>query len=159
MANINNSIKNTLFCIIVFSLIFSHIPQPLQMYFFGGEIVGTKLVFYPLFVGLIYTSYMYYKRKEVPPYFKKFLLYLALYIGIVLLSLIIGVTTYPYYDVIIGNPENNIEKATKIFEFFRSYNFDIEKKEAVAMWICLRTVKHIIIEVVYTFGGAYIIFC
>lgn len=52
----NKKIINFLFFFISFFLIFNNIPKIIQMNFLGGP-VQSKLVFYPLFTGFIYTIY------------------------------------------------------------------------------------------------------
>ena len=58
--------KNKIFIVelIFLSLVFNEIPRNLQMNFLGGP-VQSKLVFYPLFIGFIYTIYCQYKYKDV----------------------------------------------------------------------------------------------
>lgn len=44
--NLNKRVRNTLFFLMVFVLIFDSVPKPIQMNFIGGP-VGGKLEFYP----------------------------------------------------------------------------------------------------------------
>ena len=60
----NNKIHNILFFIISIFIIFNNIPKVIQMNFLGGS-VGNQLVFYPLFLGFIYTIYCQYKYKNI----------------------------------------------------------------------------------------------
>lgn len=111
---------NYIFGFMVVTLIFNNTPELVKMNFFGDK-VGSKLVFYPLVIGLVYTICYYYKRKEVPPYFKKFLQFIGLYVGIVLISLLVGLSTYPYYDVVFAAPLSQIDKLPKVLVFFADH--------------------------------------
>ena len=59
----SSKIKNQLFFLICFTLIFNNIPKVLQMNFIGS-VLGDKLVFYPLIIGFVYTIYCEYKYKK-----------------------------------------------------------------------------------------------
>lgn len=52
----NTTIKNTIFSIVTVTLILNTIPKILQINFIAGGLQD-KLVFYPIFIGLIYTWY------------------------------------------------------------------------------------------------------
>lgn len=97
----NKKIKNTLFVCISIFLIFNNIPKVIQMNFLGGS-VGNKLVFYPLFIGFIYTICCQYKYKNIFANFDKFIKFITVYLVITFISLIIGLYNYPYYDLIIN---------------------------------------------------------
>lgn len=79
------------------------------MNFWGGP-VGNKLIFYPFIAGFIYTVYCQYKYKNVLIYFDKFLKFTFIYIAVTMLSLIMGLYTYPYYDLVFSSPVGQIEK-------------------------------------------------
>lgn len=76
----NNSIVNKLFLLISFFLIFNNIPKVIQQNNIGGPLLD-KLVFYPIFIGSIYTVYSQYKYKNVLVNFDKFLKFIAIYLG------------------------------------------------------------------------------
>lgn len=154
----NYNIKNYLFFTICFTLIFNNVPAILQMNFFGGSL-GKKLVFYPVIIGIIYTVYGLYKKQDKKlwgsDYVKK---YFLLYIGISLLSLGIGLYTYPYYDLILQGPVNQIQKLPFVLNFFNSLDIQVDSKILIVIWIILRAIKNVIIECIYTFGISYMIF-
>lgn len=97
--------KNKIFIVelIFLSLVFNEIPRNLQMNFLGGP-VQSKLVFYPLFIGFIYTIYCQYKYKDVLVNFDKFIKFILVYLAITFISLIIGLYNYPYYDLVLNRP-------------------------------------------------------
>lgn len=61
----NIKVRDGLFFCICFTLIFNNIPKILQMNFLGGSVLGGKLVFYPIFLGIIYTIYCHVKYKNI----------------------------------------------------------------------------------------------
>lgn len=154
----DKKICNILFFCICFCLIFYNIPKFLQLNFLAGP-VASKLIFYPLIVGIIYTAYCQYKYKNVFINFDKFKKYITVFIGINLLSLIIGLIMYPYYDLILNGPVKQIEKLPKVLEWLHKFNIDIEQQFLVMIWMIVRTIKTLFLDVIYTFLGAYMIYC
>lgn len=154
----NYKVINILFFIICFTLIFNNIPQIIQMNFFGG-IVGNKLIFYPLVLGIIYTGYCQYKYKNILVYFNNFLKFCSIYIGVIMLSLLSGLYTYPYYDLVFNGPVGQIEKLPHVLAFFASYGITVDSKFALGAWMIVRQIKGVFLETFWCFGGAYMIFC
>lgn len=150
---------NILFFLISFSLIFNNIPKVLQMNFVGGGILGNKLVFYPLVIGFAYTIYCQYKYKNILVNFDKFIKLIAVYFGVTFISLIIGLYNYPYYDLIINAPIIQIEKLPKIMAVLNDLGICVDQKILIAVWMVARVVKGLVLDIVYTFGGAYMIYC
>ena len=154
----NKKVMDILFFFISFFLIFNHIPKVIQMNFLGGP-VGNKLVFYPLFIGFIYTIYCQYKYQNVFVHFDKFIKFIAAYLVITFISLIIGLYNYPYYDLVINGPVTQIEKLPKVMAFLDGFGINIDQEVLIAFWMIARAVKGLLFEVIYTFGGAYLIYC
>ena len=100
---------NIFLYILIFTLIFNNIPKPVQLNFLGGP-VGSKLAVYPLIAAFAYTFYCQYKYKDVFVDIKPFLKYILVFISIMLLSTIVGLFNYPYYDLVLNGPVNQIEK-------------------------------------------------
>lgn len=154
----DKKILNILFLFIIISLIFNSIPKPIQMNFIGG-ILGNKLSFYPFIVGFVYTLYCQYKYKNALVNLDKFLKFIVLYLVITLISLLVGLYNYPYYDLIVNGPITQIEKLPKIIEILNGFGIDIDVKLLTALWMIARTIKGLLFDVVYAFGGAYMIYC
>ena len=152
--------KNKIFIVelIFLSLVFNEIPRNLQMNFLGGP-VQSKLIFYPLFIGFIYTIYCQYKYKDVLVNFDKFIKFILVYLAITFISLIIGLYNYPYYDLIINGPVTQIEKLPKLMAILDSFGINIDQKVLIAFWMIARAIKGLLFEIIYTFGGAYMIYC
>lgn len=149
---------NTIFFIICFCLIFNNIPKIIQMNFIGGIVQG-KLVFYPLIIGFIYTIYCQYKYKNVLVNFDKFLKFILVYLCISFISLLIGLYNYPYYDLVINGPVTQIEKLPKLMAILDSFGINIDQKILIAFWMIARSIKGLLFEIIYTFGGAYMMYC
>lgn len=116
---------NIFLYILIFTLIFNNIPKPIQLNFLGGP-VGSKLAVYPLIAAFAYTFYCQYKYKDVFVDIKPFLKYILVFISIMLLSTVVGLFNYPYYDLVLNGPVNQIEKLPKVLAFCHAQ---------VLMWI------------------------
>lgn len=154
----NTKYINYLFFFIILFLIFNNTPKLTQMNFVGG-VLGSKLVFYPIVFGMIYTLYCQYRYKNVLVNFYKFLKFIAIYFTIIFISLIIGLYTYPYYDLVLNGPVTQIEKLPKLINILNSLEIYIDEKTLIALWMITRTIKRVLFEGLYTFGGAYMIYC
>ena len=60
----NKKINNILFFCVSLLLIFNDVSKIFQINLISG-LLQTKLVFYPVFIGLIYTLYCQFKYKNV----------------------------------------------------------------------------------------------
>lgn len=80
----SRKMRDILFFLIVFTLIFNSIPKAIQLNFIGGP-AGDKLCVYPLLVGFLYSFWCQYKYGDVFCDAKKFLKYIAVFIGVMLL--------------------------------------------------------------------------
>lgn len=154
----NKKICNTLFFFICFCLIFCTIPKFLQLNFLTGVLIG-KLTFYPLIIGIFYTVYCHYKYKNVFIKFNVFKKYIVIFLGVNFLSLIIGLLIYPYYNLILDGPSNQIEKLPIVLDWLHKININLEEKFLVIIWVMIRAVKTLLLDSVYTFFGVYMIYC
>lgn len=149
---------NLLFFLISLFLLFNNIHKNIQTNFIAG-ILCDKLVFYPIFIGLIYTMYYQYKYKNILIKFSKFLKFIVTYLIVISISLAIGLYTYPYYDLILNIPITQIENLSKFINIMNSFEFYIDEKRLIVFWVIARTIKNALLEVLYTFGVAYMIYC
>lgn len=156
----NYKIRNILFLLISFFLIFNNIPKVIQQNNIGGSLLD-KLVFYPIFIGLIYTVYCQYKYKNVLVNFDKFLKFILVYLGGICVCLIIGLYNYPYYELIQNAQINHIEKLSVIINYLNDFGIlgYIEDDCLMILSMFLARIKGIFLDVLYTFGGAYMIYC
>ena len=154
----NNKIRNVLFFVICICLIFNNIPKPIQMNFIGGP-AGSKLVFYPLIIGMLYTFWCDWKHKNILIKKREILKFLGIYITITFLSLIFGLTFYPFFNDIINGPVAQIEKLPRVLEFFNSKGINFEAETILPLWMIARMIKGFFLEIFYTFVAAYIFYC
>lgn len=155
----NRRVRDTLFFYICFLLIFNDVPKMLQVNFFGGSILGNKLSFYPLIIGMIYTIWCQYRGRQIFVPIKKLKKWSIVYFFILFVSLIIGIFMYPFYDVALAAPVEQIEKLPKVIAFFENVGISIDTSLIMGAWIIFRQIKSIFIEFFWGFGGAYLIYC
>ena len=151
-------IRNTIFFLLVFFLAFNNIPKPVQLGFLGGP-VGGNLVVYPLLAAFAYTFYCQYKYKNIFVDIKPFMKYIAAFICIMLLSTVVGLYNYPYYDLVLNGPVDQIEKLPKVLVFCHAHGFNVDSKQLMQVWIIARQLKSMLMEAFWCFGGAYMLYC
>lgn len=154
----NKRIRDGIFFLLVFFLIFNNIPKPVQLSFLGGP-AGGKLSVYPLLAGFLYSFYCQYKDGGVFSDFKRFARYIAVFIGVMLLSTVVGLITYPYYDLVLNGPVDQIEKLPRVLAFLSAHGIEADAKLLMQMWIVARQIKAVFLEAFWCFGGAYLIYC
>ena len=152
------NIIDKIFFLICFCLIFLNIPKLIQMNFIGGAL-GDKLIVYPLLIGFVYTVYCQYKYKNILFNFDKFKKYIFIFYSVILLSTLIGLFIYPYYDTIINGPVDQIEKLPKVLSILNNMGIYVDEKYLIILWMIIRIIKTACLEIFYTFGGAYMIYC
>lgn len=91
--------------------------------------------------------------------FDKFQKFILIYLAIAFISLIVGLYNYPYYDLVTSGPVTQIEKLPKLIEFLKGFGINVDVKLLTALWMIARVVKGVLFEVIYAFGGAYMIYC
>lgn len=138
-------------------MIFNNIPKPMQMSFLGGPL-GNKLSFYPLIFGIIYTVYANYKNKAFFAHKREVCFYTASLLGILLISLLWGLVEYPFYSEIIDGPAGQIDRLPKVLGFLNAHGIGIEEKQLLQIWLLLRPIKGLIVDIFYTSGASYLIY-
>lgn len=156
--NFKNNLKNYIFFILCFTLVLNNTPKLIQMNFIGG-VLGNKLSFYPFFVGAIYTIYCQYKYRNVFVNFDEFVKFILVYFIVIFISLLLGLYNYPYYDLVMNGPVTQIEKLPKVIEVLNNFGIEVDEKILIAFWMIARSIKGLLFEIIYTFCGAYMIYC
>lgn len=153
------SLRNKLFFIIVVFIIFSDIPRLLQMNFLGS-FLGKDLSFYPILVGVLYSSYIFYKRKKLQVHKEEkiFFAYIIIYFSVLMLSFLHGLVIYPYYEAVLFGPLDQIEKLPLVQNFLVSKGIYIESGLLLKVWMFARTIKGFILETFWYFVVPYMIF-
>ncbi len=149
-------INGVFFCT-CFSLMFNNVPKSIQMNFIGGP-VGSKLVFYPLVVGMIYTFWCEWKYNKAFINCNVLKKYFGVYIGTSLVSLLLGLYTYPYWNLVFSGPVDQIEKLPKVLSLFEAYGINVDSQFIISIWIVVRQIKGIFLEFFWCFGGAYLVY-
>jgi hypothetical protein len=160
MTNRNYLNTNIILFFSFFTLCFDNIPKFLQVNFISIGL-SNKLSWYPLFILLCVYIYQRLKnRKNISRIWEEraTVRYLLLYVGIILISTILGFICYPYYDVIFNGPIGQIEKLPSVMNFFISKGIDISLQTLTQLWLTVRSIKGIILEFLYTFGFSYIVY-
>lgn len=118
-----------------------------------------ELVVWPLLIGFIYTLYSQYKYGNVLVGWKRFKRYILIYLAVLLVSLIWGLLSYPYFDMLFNGPVSETGKFTKVMGLLSHVGIHLSTEFSMSAWILMRSVKTILLNLLYTFGGAYMIYC
>lgn len=154
----SEKVYNKLFFLISFLLVFVNIPNLIRINIIGST-MADKLTFYPLLISFIYVFYCQYRNENRLPNFRRFKIFIIGYIILLMVSLLIGLYSYSYYEQILNGPLDQVEKLTRIVKFLQNYNININEQISLILWIIIKTIKNLFLEIIYTFGGAYIIYC
>lgn len=159
----SHQLRDFLLYSIVLTIMFCDIPQVIQLNFLGS-VMGGKLSIYPLLVGLLISLY-YWKKTgyEISSDSRKFLLFISTLSLAVFISLLHGLIVYPYYSDILNGPVDQIQKLPKVYSYLQHYNVPITEQSLLKVWIKVwmvaRPLKSFILEIIWTFGVSYMIYC
>lgn len=148
-------IINILFFFICIFLIFNNVSKNMQVSFIGG-ILFNKLSFYPFIIGFLYTIYHKYKWFSIK--FNIFLKFILICFIVLLASTINGLYNYPYYNLLLSGPITQIERLPEVINLLKSLGIDLDIKILIVLGFIIRTIKGVLFDVLYTFGGAYMIY-
>lgn len=146
-----------LFFTMCFFLIFNNIPSVIRIQFISGGL-GNKLSFYPIFLGMLYTLYLIFKKQLDLPKFELFKGFILIYFLTLSVSLILGLVEYPFYEEILNCSVVQIDKLPQVYDFLVSRNIDISKTLLLQIWIAARTIKGAFLNTLFTFGTIYMIY-
>jgi len=151
-------IRDILFFLIVFSVIFDYAPKFLWFNFFGlGGPYSSMLGIYPIMAGFVLLAFMIYKG-YIHPWNK----YVAIFFGISFfvyeLSTVHGLYIYPYWNLILHAAEPQIEKLPWVLTFLHEHNINISYEQLFSVWIFVRSIKATFLDLVYQFGISYMIY-
>ena len=149
--------KNIIFEILVFTLIFTYIPKCLQLNFLAGEL-APKLTIYSFIFSIAFTV-LYRKKFSLSRDEKDTLVrFFAIYVSVLLVSLVAGLVNYPYYNDIMQGPVNQIEKLPKVYAFLIDHGISVTEQELLSVWMLARPIKGLFINTFWTFGLPVLIF-
>ena len=153
-------LRNRLFFFVVFFAIFTQIPRFLQLNFIGA-FMGKDLSIYPLLIAFAYYAWNYKKAKDsfsLTETNKKFIWYIAIYVGVVLISFFHGLLIYPYYDAILAGPVDQIEKLPAVYQKIQQVGIPMSEVTLLKLWIMARLIKGFALECVWFFGVPLLIY-
>lgn len=153
----NKYFTQVLLFLSVFFIIFNQIPKILRLNFISGGFAN-KLSFYPLFILGLYLIYEHYKEKMVLINSRYFSKYIAVYFFVILFSTVLGLINYPYYNIILNGPVNQIEKLPLLVSFLSTHGIFLENQWLLSSWMIVRIIKNNIITLFYTFIFSYVIY-
>lgn len=156
----NKKIIDLTFFAICICLGFGNIPKILQSGILGGPF-STKLAFYPIVFGFIYTFYCQIKYGNVFVYYKKFILFSFIYLGFNFICLINGFPNYLKLVSLNDGFSENLKYASVIKSFFLNniFDFDLNRNEGISIFLFIKYAKGIIFDYIFGFFLSYIIFC
>lgn len=153
-----NLLEILLVFLAAFGLIFSFIPKSAQVLFLSGG-NSFKLSWY--FLMMLSGIWIYQLKKE-GNYFSEeehiFIKYIGLIILVFLSSNIMGLLIFPYYSDLFNGPSSQINKLPQILSLLNKYGIDINEKKIIIVWITIRAIKGVLLDVLYSFGFAFILY-
>lgn len=155
----NRKIIDMLFILILISAPLKFANQILTVPVFIGGWFARDFVIWPLLLGFIYTLYCQLKYGDAFYEWHKFKKYIVAYVVILFISLTWGFLNYPYWDMFFNGQAINNAKFASALGILNKAGFNIEENTILSFWLVLKFAKNIILNVFYTFGGAYMIFC
>ena len=154
----NSKIRDYIFLILCASIVFNEIPNNIRLNFLGGEYSNLFAV-YPLLLGIACTGIWQYKNGNILIAKEKMSRYCIIYVVILSVSLIHGLFIYPYYTEILNGPVSQIQKLPLVLKLLSKLGLNLDTSHILVGWMGIRFFKTIILDFMYSFGGAYLIFC
>lgn len=155
----NKKFIDVLFVLFLISAPFKLVNYIFWMPDFFSKPFSHDLVIWPLLIGIIYTLYCQWKYKNVFYGWRKFKKYIIAYFIILFASLIQGFISYPYWDMFFNGQALNDAKFAIVIRLLGDIGIHIDQNEILPFWLFIKVMKTILFNVLYTFGGAYMIFC
>lgn len=155
----NRKIIDLLFILILISAPFKLANQIFALPGFIGGPFSRDFVIWPLLIGIIYTSYCQWKYRNAFYKWHKFKNYILAYSVILFISLIFGAIKFPYWEMFFNGQAVNNAKFAIALGFFNKVGINVEENIILLFWLALKFAKNIILNLFYTVGEAYIIFC
>ena len=155
---------DTLFFVLIITLIFVTIPKPISLDIWG--VTGKEFAIYPLALGMILMLYAWItsRRKrqiggtiniDSQKDISKIKLYLGILLMVLSLSVILGVLSYPYYEKLLSNSSFLPVRFTHATEIF---HFEDISKTGIGLWLIFKGVKNVFFDVFWLFGGSFLIY-
>lgn len=156
----NISLRNKLFFLITFCVVFTQIPRFLQLNFLGS-FLGKDLSLYPILVAFIYYAWTYRKGKiafQLTNVTKVIVAYIIIYITVIFISFIHGLYIYPYYNAILTGPAQQIDKLPIVQQFLHGIGISLSEHTILKFWMFARPIKGFILECFWYFSVPMLIY-
>ena len=146
-----------IFCIILF-IGFGNVAHPRFINIIGTNFAGMLSWYFLVGLG-VYTLFLQYIKKiPIVDNSKYFIFrYLMIYISAIILSLFIGIYTYPYFDT-----NYFVNTSSESFGFINSVSnklgLVVNNQLSTIISFVFRNLKNSILTIIYTFGGSYIMY-
>lgn len=151
-------INNKLLFFGFISLLLDNVPTVIRLNFFSGGLADKgSWYFFAAFLLLC----IYQKGKDRINFStieKGFIQYLLLLVAVTLISNIVGIIQYPYYDELLSGPKGQIEKLPIVLNFLNSHDIVISYQTLLSFWIGVRAIKGSILGIIFTFGISFAIY-
>lgn len=148
-----------LFSASIISLIFDNIPKILQLNTISSGLAN-RLSWYPLSILLLFKAIELYRGKlKLRIQEKNQLKFIGLLLCVFLICNVQGLLIYPYYSELLSGPVSQIEKLPHLLQFLQQHSITLSVQSIFMSWIGVRAVKGTILNVLYTFGFSFLLFC
>lgn len=140
------------------ALILDNIPKILQLNFFSSGFANKGSWYF--FVALLLIC-VYQRQKKKTSFTSQeniSIIYILLMICVTLISNILGIIQFPYYDTLMSGPAGQIEKIPFIMNFIEEYHIHFSYQNILYAWIGMRAVKGALLEILFTFGVSFSIY-
>lgn len=146
-----------IFCIILF-IGFGNVAYPRFINIIGTNFAGMLSWYFLVGLG-IYTLFLQYIKKiPIVDNSKYFMIrYLVIYISAIILSLFVGIYTYPYFDTNYFINANSGSFGV-INNFSNKVDLVVNDQLGTTISFVFRNLKNSILTIIYTFGGSYIMY-
>lgn len=150
--------RDKLFFLMCFCIPFLFVPKMLQLNVLRGPI-GSELIVLPIIIFYIFTVFHYEKRNMRLANVRQAKFFFLAYVLFLLISFIHGLYVYPYYDLVFSGPLDQIEKLPRVLAVLQSFYIMIDQITLLKIWFLVRFFKGIFLEIIYTFGLSYLLYC
>lgn len=163
----NTRIRDLLFFLICIGSVFRWVPileyHPIPLLFTlgGASGFGIKMMYIPMVIGIVYTLYCYFIRKDRTALVisKKITIFALIYLGLCSISLFWGIWQFPFMDQVIQGPSDQFRNMNAIKKIVNFLGLKVADANLI-MWVAaLRTYKNMFFEFIWQFGGVYLIYC
>lgn len=153
-----DKLKEQMFFCGCIALILDNIPKLLQLNVLSSGFAN-KGSWYFFVVLLLICAYQQTNEKEIlVPIDKVFMKYIGTLMGVALISNILGIIQYPYYDILLSGPSGQIEKLPLVMSFIEKYHMDYSYQNILCIWVGVRAIKGTLLGILFTFGISFAIY-